>query len=60
MITAGANQAFVNVVVALLDAQDRCVLFKPYYFNHLMVRPRGLPAFVISKHSAHWSSRSLF
>ena len=39
MITAGANQAFVNVVVGLLDAQDRCVLFKPYYFNHLMVCP---------------------
>ena len=36
MITAGANQAFVNIVVGLLDASDRCVLFKPYYFNHLM------------------------
>lgn len=40
IITAGANQAFVNVVVALLDASDRCVLFKPYYFNHLMARPK--------------------
>ena len=36
MVTAGANQAFTNVAVALLDAADRAVLFKPYYFNHLM------------------------
>ena len=36
MITSGANQAFVNVVLALVDASDRVVLFSPYYFNHLM------------------------
>jgi aspartate/methionine/tyrosine aminotransferase len=36
MVTAGANQAFTNVVLALLDAADRAVLFAPYYFNHLM------------------------
>ena len=36
MVTAGANQAFTNVAVALLDASDRVVLFSPYYFNHLM------------------------
>jgi len=36
MITAGANQAYTNVVVGLLDAEDRSVLFKPFYFNHLM------------------------
>jgi len=28
MVTAGANQAFTNVVLALLDADDRVVLFK--------------------------------
>ena len=28
MITAGANQAFTNIVLALLDATDRVVLFK--------------------------------
>lgn len=28
MVTAGANQAFTNVVLALLDASDRAVLFK--------------------------------
>jgi hypothetical protein len=28
MVTAGANQAFTNVVLALLDASDRVALFK--------------------------------
>lgn len=36
MVTAGANQAFVNVVLTLLDPGDSVVLFVPYYFNHLM------------------------
>ena len=36
MVTAGANQAFTNVAVALLDASDKVVLFSPYYFNHMM------------------------
>lgn len=36
MVTAGANQAFTNLVLALCDATDQIVLFKPYYFNHLM------------------------
>jgi len=36
MVTAGANQAFVNIVLTLVDESDRVVLFKPYYFNHIM------------------------
>jgi aspartate/methionine/tyrosine aminotransferase len=36
MITTGANQAFVNVVISLLSQGDQCVVFKPYYFNHVM------------------------
>ena len=36
MVTAGANQAFTNVVLTLPDPGDRIVLFVPYYFNHLM------------------------
>eukprot|EP00192_Tetraselmis_astigmatica_P012572 CAMPEP_0117669738 /NCGR_PEP_ID=MMETSP0804-20121206/12314_1 /TAXON_ID=1074897 /ORGANISM="Tetraselmis astigmatica, Strain CCMP880" /LENGTH=405 /DNA_ID=CAMNT_0005477859 /DNA_START=200 /DNA_END=1417 /DNA_ORIENTATION=- len=36
MVTAGANQAYTNVVLTLTDEGDRCVLFAPYYFNHLM------------------------
>eukprot|EP00894_Picocystis_sp_ML_P001855 jgi/Pico_ML_1/52372/g3084.t1 len=36
MVTAGANQAFTNVVLSLVDAADDVCLFAPYYFNHLM------------------------
>jgi len=36
MVTAGANQAFANLVFALCDAEDTAVIFAPYYFNHMM------------------------
>ena len=36
MVTTGANQAFMNVVLSIADSTDKIVLFKPYYFNHLM------------------------
>jgi aromatic aminotransferase len=36
MITSGANQAFVNVLLTLTDVSDTVALFQPYYFNHLM------------------------
>ncbi|KAL9244665.1 hypothetical protein vseg_018420 [Gypsophila vaccaria] len=36
MVTAGANQAFVNLVIALCDAGDSVVMFAPYYFNAYM------------------------
>ncbi|KAL3921133.1 MAG: hypothetical protein SGPRY_005006, partial [Prymnesium sp.] len=36
MVTAGANQAYANLVLALTDAGDAALLFRPYYFNHLM------------------------
>lgn len=36
MVTAGANQAYANVVLSLVDSEDGAVLFKPFYFNHLM------------------------
>ena len=36
MVTTGANQAFTNLVLTLLDAGDTAMLFKPYYFNHMM------------------------
>ena len=35
-VTHGAQQAFANVVIALLDQGDTSVLFAPYYFNHKM------------------------
>eukprot|EP00960_Hanusia_phi_P057458 763575-Hanusia_phi.AAC.1 len=34
MVTAGANQAFVNVMLAVCDPGDYVVLFKPYYYSH--------------------------
>lgn len=34
MITAGANQAFVNVVLATCDVGDEVLLIVPYYFSH--------------------------
>jgi aspartate/methionine/tyrosine aminotransferase len=36
MVTAGANQAFLNSVLVSMDAGDSAVVFAPYYFNHLM------------------------
>eukprot|EP01012_Entosiphon_sulcatum_P007131 TRINITY_DN13553_c0_g1_i1.p1 TRINITY_DN13553_c0_g1~~TRINITY_DN13553_c0_g1_i1.p1 ORF type:complete len:421 (-),score=50.73 TRINITY_DN13553_c0_g1_i1:6-1268(-) len=36
MVTAGGNQAFLNVLLATCDAGAGCVLFPPYYFNHYM------------------------
>ncbi|KAA8541847.1 hypothetical protein F0562_022999 [Nyssa sinensis] len=36
MVTAGANQAFVNIVLTLCDAGDSVVMFAPYYFNAYM------------------------
>lgn len=36
MVTTGANQAYVNIVLSLVDAGEPTVLFKPFYFNHMM------------------------
>jgi len=36
MITAGGNQAFFNIVLAMLDPGDEVILPVPYYFNHEM------------------------
>ncbi|GAB5354303.1 hypothetical protein AAMO2058_000107300 [Amorphochlora amoebiformis] len=36
MVTMGANQAYTNLVIALVDSGDPTILFKPYYFNHHM------------------------
>ncbi len=37
VITNGANQAYMNLVLALVDSGDKVVLFRPAYFDHLMV-----------------------
>ncbi len=36
MVTSGANQAYMNCVLTLLDPDDQSVVFAPYYFNHVM------------------------
>jgi aromatic aminotransferase len=36
MITSGANQAYMNCVLTLLQPKDFAVVFAPYYFNHVM------------------------
>ncbi|KAG6542666.1 hypothetical protein Mapa_015901 [Marchantia paleacea] len=36
MVTAGANQALVNLVLTLCDPEDSVVMFVPYYFNAYM------------------------
>lgn len=36
IVTAGANQAFMNAVLAICDPGDEVVLLTPYYFNHEM------------------------
>lgn len=36
IVTNGANQAFVNVLLTLCDPGDRVALITPYYFNHQM------------------------
>lgn len=35
MVTAGANQAFYNLVVTICDAHDHVIVIKPYYFSHV-------------------------
>lgn len=36
MVTAGSNQAFLNVVLCVCDPGDEVILLTPYYFNHEM------------------------
>ena len=35
-VTAGANMAFINAVLAITDPGDEIILPAPYYFNHEM------------------------
>ncbi len=36
LVTAGANMAFMNAVLAITDPGDELILQTPYYFNHEM------------------------
>ncbi|KAG1672270.1 hypothetical protein FOA52_004284 [Chlamydomonas sp. UWO 241] len=35
-ITNGGNQAYMNLVISLVDESDKTVLFAPAYFDHIM------------------------
>ncbi|MDJ0730891.1 MAG: pyridoxal phosphate-dependent aminotransferase [Crocosphaera sp.] len=36
MVTAGANMAFMNAILAITNAGDEIILNSPFYFNHEM------------------------
>jgi aspartate/methionine/tyrosine aminotransferase len=36
VVTAGANMAFMNAMMAITDPDDEIILLRPYYFNHEM------------------------
>jgi aspartate/methionine/tyrosine aminotransferase len=36
MVTAGANQAFVNAILSITRPGDHVLVLSPYYFNHRM------------------------
>ncbi|HZO88494.1 MAG TPA: pyridoxal phosphate-dependent aminotransferase [Chthonomonadaceae bacterium] len=36
VVTAGANMAFLNAILAVTDPSDEIILLTPYYFNHDM------------------------
>jgi len=40
-VTAGCNQAFANVVAAVMDEGSEAVIFSPVYFNHVMALQLG-------------------
>lgn len=36
IVTSGANQAYMNCIGTLLSEGEQCIVFRPYYFNHVM------------------------
>lgn len=36
IVTSGANQAFINAILAITKPGDDIILFSPVYFNHVM------------------------
>ena len=53
MVTAGSNQAFLNVIFAILDPGDEIILPVPYYFNHEMAitMASARPVYVSTDHN---------
>lgn len=53
-VTAGANMAFMNAVLALTHPGDEIILLKPYYFNHEMaVRIAGCAPVLVDTDQAY-------
>jgi len=53
-VTAGANMAFMNAVLALTRPGDEIILLKPYYFNHEMaVRIAGCVPVLVDTDQAY-------
>jgi len=44
MITMGANQAYINCILSLINQDQKVVVFAPYYFNHVMAIQMALPS----------------
>ena len=44
MITVGANQAYMNCILSLVNQDQKVVVFAPFYFNHKMAIQMALPS----------------
>jgi aromatic aminotransferase len=44
MITVGANQAYTNCILSLVNQDQKVIVFAPYYFNHVMAIQMALPS----------------
>jgi len=53
-VTAGANMAFMNAVLAITDPGDEIILLRPFYFNHEMaVQIAGCVPVVVDTDTAY-------
>jgi len=54
LVSAGANMAFVNAVLAIADPGDEVILLSPYFFNHEMaVEIAGCRPVVVATDDRH-------
>ena len=54
LVSAGANMAFVNAVLAIADPGDEVILLSPYFFNHEMaVEIAGCHPIVVATDDRH-------
>ena len=43
IVTVGANQAYTNCILTLMNQDQKVVVFAPFYFNHVMAVQMALP-----------------